>query len=207
MKTFTALVFMLLTFSASANEQDGLLIRVDGEWRPSNYTTTELKRSGMLCIRYNNYWCIKGSASNPWVGQIGLDDRKHTIFRTAAHGARAFFVVMRTYHSKYGLRTTREIFSRYAPATDCVGSLSRNPRTGKCPQGENPTLLYARSVAKALGLGPNDDIELFDAAGRASFAVALALAKGVVQFELGPNRTVTQGLVRAGLKLANIEHF
>lgn len=195
----------ILLVPTSGQAQEGLLVRVDGQWEPAAYTTSQLNEPGMLCIRYNNYWCIKGSTSNPWVGQTGLDDRKHAIFETAEHGARAFFVVMRSYHNKHGLRTTHQIFNRYAPADDCVGSLPRDPETNRCPEGENPTMLYARRVAEALSLGPNDDIGLFDAQGRAQLDVALALARGVVQFELGPNRQVTDDLVRDGLALAGIE--
>ena len=202
------LVFLLNTLivlPASAQEQDGLLVNVNGDWEPAAFSNEQLNKPGMLCIRYNNFWCVKGSDVDPWVGQAGLDKRKHAIFENSAYGARAFFIIMRTYHHKHGLRTSRQIFSRYAPADDCIGSLPRIAATGKCPQGENPTLLYARRVAKMLNVGIDDDIGLFDNDGRADFDVAIELAKGVVQFELGPRRLVTVELVRSGLNLAGIE--
>ena len=196
---------MLLATSAPAHGQEGLLVLVDGECQPASYSSAELNRPGMLCIRYKNYWCVKGSSVDPWRGQSGLDERNHAIFETAAYGARAFFGIMRTYHQKHDLRSTYEIFGRYAPADDCVGSLPRDPRTNECPHDENRTLQYARKVAAALGVGIHDDIGLFDSHGRADFEVAEVLAQGVVQFELGANRRVSADMILTGLAMAGID--
>jgi len=181
--------------------QDGLLVKRDEQWIPASYTDEELAQPGMLCIRHKNYWCIK---SADWNGEIGQDDRNHAIFSDAKFGARAFFRLMRNYRFRHGLKTTRQIFSRYAPFDDCIGSLPRDLETGQCPNGPNPTFEYAQSVAVSLGLGIDDDIELFDGDEKIDRETGHALARAVVQFELGPNRNVTEGLLDEGIALAGL---
>ena len=55
-------------------------------------------------------------------------------FRSMAWGYRAMFVLLDTYRVKYGLKTIREMISRYAPAS------------------ENDTEAYIRRVTRATGI-------------------------------------------------------
>lgn len=186
----------------AATAQEGLLVATDDGQVPVSFTEEELNAPGRLCIRFNNYWCIKGAG---WRGETGRDDRGHAIFSDASFGARAFFYTMRSYRFRYDIKTTRQIFARYAPSSDCVGSLPRDPETGLCPQGENPTVAYARTVAEAMGIGLDDDIGLFDTARRIDVAKAKKLARGVLRFEIGQQYDVTDTLLDEGIALAGIE--
>lgn len=200
---FVAIVFMtLVLFSNLAFAQEGLLVRKDGNWVTANFSTDELKKPGRLCIRYNNYWCLKSAS---WQGETGADSRGHAKFESAVYGARAFFITMRSYRFRHGLRSSYAIFNRYAPASDCVGSLKRDSETGKCPLGENPSLLYAKKVAEALGLDVNDDIKLFDDERRMDVTVAKTLARAVLQFELGKSFNVSDELLIQGIEAAGIK--
>ena len=58
-------------------------------------------------------------------------------FRSMAWGYRAAFIVLRTYHFKYGIRTVRGIVSRWAP-----------------PEDGNDTALYLRKVCILTGFDP-----------------------------------------------------
>ncbi len=182
--------------------QEGLIVKRSGEWVAADFTAEELERPGRVCIRFNNFWCLKRAG---WQGEVGHDSRDHTKFSESAYAARAFFKTMRTYRYLHGLKSTSEIFNRYAPQSDCIGSLPRNSRTGECPNGENPSALYARNVAAALGKGPDEDIELFVDRSTVRWEVAKQLAKAVVAFELGREYSVTDALLRDGLKRANLE--
>ena len=181
--------------------KDGLLVKIAGRWNQAAFTSDQLNQPGMLCIRHNNYWCIKAVG---WNGEIGQDDRNHAIFSEAKFGARAFFRLMRNYRFRHDLKTTREIFGRYAPFTDCIGSLPRNPETGECPNGPNPTLQYATTVAASMGVGIDDDIGLFDVEEKIDRDKAHTLARAVAQFELGSRFDVTPALLDQGIELAGL---
>ena len=62
-------------------------------------------------------------------------------FRTMAWGYRAMFVLLDTYHQKYGLNTIRGMISRYAPAS------------------ENNTEAYIAAVCDWTGLSDNEPLD------------------------------------------------
>ncbi len=190
------------TAMSDLNARDGLLKRQGTDWVPATFTQAELERSGMLCIRYNNFWCIKSAG---WNGEIGKDERDHAIFSHPKFGARAFYRLMKNYRYRHNLRTTHEIFDRYAPADDCIGSLPRDPETGACPQGPNPTFKYAQRVAADLGIGVDDDIQLFDDQGRIKRSAGRTLARAVMKFEISGKYDVTDELLDTGMMLAGLE--
>ena len=101
-------------------------------------------------IRNKNYLNVKGSG---WKGQTGSDSRGHAIFKLPEWGIRAGIVLLRTYWFTHNLRTIAAILSRWAPATDTVGSLPGAPK--------NSPAEYSRFVAKRVGIGPNDKLRLF----------------------------------------------
>ncbi len=100
-------------------------------------------------IRNNNPLNIRKSADK-WQGQINANvndnDNNSTPkgesvfcqFYTMEYGWRAAFVILcRTYYGKYGLKTIRDIVSRWAPAK------------------ENNTEAYIRHVSDYTGIAPN----------------------------------------------------
>ena len=100
-------------------------------------------------IRNNNPLNIRLS-SDKWQGQINANvndndnnsslkgDTEFVQFYTMEYGWRAAFVILcRTYYGKYGLKTIRDIVSRWAPAK------------------ENNTEAYIRHVSDYTGISPN----------------------------------------------------
>jgi hypothetical protein len=102
-------------------------------------------------IRNNNPLNIRRS-KDKWQGQINPSgngngngnnsspkgDAEFVQFYTMEYGWRAAFVILcRTYYGKYGLKTIRDIVSRWAPAK------------------ENNTEAYIRHVSDYTGIAPN----------------------------------------------------
>ena len=107
-------------------------------------------------IRNNNPLNIRLS-SDKWQGQINPSgngnvngngnnsspkgDAEFVQFYSMEYGWRAAFVILcRTYYGKYGLKTIRDIVSRWAPAK------------------ENNTEAYIRHVSDYTGIGPDRDL-------------------------------------------------
>src|SRR5574337_804815 len=71
-------------------------------------------------IRNNNPGNIRKS-SEPWRGLAAAKDQKDPAFftfETPEWGIRAMAVILRTYQTKYGLRTIRAIIGRWAPSAE-----------------------------------------------------------------------------------------
>lgn len=113
-------------------------------------------------IRNNNPGNIRRSAI-PWEGKIAGSDAEFETFATPEHGVRALERNLSTYQSKYGLDTPREIINRWAPPT------------------ENDTSSYVNAVATALGVGPDDPINVQDP------ATMQRLRDAIIQHENGQN--------------------
>lgn len=112
--------------------------------------------------RNNNPGNIRLSSA-PWQGKVGGSDTAFETFADAKAGIRALAVNLRTYQNRHGLDTVREIISRYAPAS------------------ENNTAAYVRAVANAVGIGPDDQIDL------SSDATLTALVAAIITHENGRN--------------------
>ena len=92
-------------------------------------------------IRNNNPLNIRLS-SDKWQGQVlpqrGSGEGAFCQFYTMEYGWRAAFVILcRPYYGKYGLKTIRDIVSRWAPTK------------------ENNTEAYIRHVSDYTGIAPN----------------------------------------------------
>ncbi|MBR6171165.1 MAG: hypothetical protein IKQ51_10790 [Bacteroidaceae bacterium] len=92
-------------------------------------------------IRNNNPLNIRLS-KDKWQGQVlpqrGSGEGAFCQFYSMEYGWRAAFVILcRTYYGKYGLKTIRDIVSRWAPAK------------------ENNTEAYIRHVSDYTGIAPN----------------------------------------------------
>jgi hypothetical protein len=84
--------------------------------------------------------------SERWQGMAADQsaDPRFVVFTAPVWGLRALAKVLLSYQRKYNLRTPAAIIGRWAPPA------------------ENDTGAYARQVAKALGVGPDDRIDLQD---------------------------------------------
>lgn len=127
--------------------------------------------------RNNNPLNVKGTE---WRGQVGTDNRGHAVFSSQAWGARAAIVLLRTYWTKYELRTVAAILSRWAPATDTVGSIPGAP--------PNSPREYAEFVHQRTGIAPTEPLRLFDDQWRIDDGEQLAaLLSAMAAYENGRN--------------------
>jgi len=113
-------------------------------------------------IRNNNPGNIRRSAI-PWEGKVKGTDTAFETFATPEHGIRALEKNLTTYQTKHGLDTPREIVNRWAPPN------------------ENDTGAYVNVVANALGVGPDDPINVQDP------ATMQKLRDAIIQHENGQN--------------------
>lgn len=108
----------------------------------STVTDTIMGAIGMRGIRNNNPGNIRHS-STKWQGQSATQtDSAFVQFVTPEYGIRALSKVLDTYSAKYGLNTVRGIINRYAPPS------------------ENITGAYVSAVAGALGVSPDQVIDV-----------------------------------------------
>ncbi|WP_281691048.1 structural protein P5 [Pseudomonas sp. PARCl1] len=105
-------------------------------------------------IRSNNPGNIDFNPRNAWVGQLGLEEGvgkpRFARFDSPENGIRALGKLLINYRGKDGMPgvgrpgidTPLEFISRWAPST------------------ENNTLAYAQAIAKRLGVGVRDSIDI-----------------------------------------------
>ena len=93
-------------------------------------------------IRNNNPLNIRRTAKDQWKGLRGQQtDTAFCQFETMEWGWRAAFrLLTRTYYRKYGLRTIRDIVSRWAPSS------------------ENDTRAYIQNVSRLTGIASDEPL-------------------------------------------------
>lgn len=69
-------------------------------------------------VRNNNPANIRRSATKWSFLKPVQSDKQFCQFIAMRYGIRAFFILMRTYRYKYGLKSPREIINRFAPASE-----------------------------------------------------------------------------------------
>lgn len=129
-------------------------------------------------IRNNNPGNIR--CGEEWQGLVPKDqrtDKSFCQFTSPEYGIRAMIVILRSYQSKYGLRTITGMIKRWAP-----------PK-------ENDTQAYINSVAASTGTGADSQIDLNDS--RKLFP----LLQAIIRHENGIQPYSLDVLVRA-LELA-----
>lgn len=77
-------------------------------------------------------------------------------FESPAWGYRAVFMLLHTYRVRHGLRTIREMISRWAPPS------------------ENHTEAYIRAVSADTGIGPDEVLDTLDPAVMIPVAAAIS---------------------------------
>jgi hypothetical protein len=111
-------------------------------------------------VRNNNPGNISdGPFAQSMPGYAGSDGR-FAIFQSPEHGFGAMDQLLSSYGSK-GLVTPAQIISRWAPASD-----------------NNNVGAYAGTVAKQMGIGPNDAIDMSDPNARRQLSMAMASVEG-----------------------------
>lgn len=116
-------------------------------------------RSAPRNFRNNNAGNIRHG--NDWLGLSEQQtDPDFCTFKTPAYGFRALVRLLRNYESKYGLKTPRQLFTRWAPPN------------------ENDTEAYVRFIATSMGVGPDDVLDLGSPETLATLAMAVARKEG-----------------------------
>ena len=88
-------------------------------------------------------------------------------FESRAWGYRAIFVLLDTYRIRHGLRSIREMISRWAPPS------------------ENHTQTYIRAVSEETGIGPDEPLDTRDAAVMIPLAAAISRVENGVAADRG----------------------
>jgi len=127
---------------------------------------------------------------DPWQGLVPeheRDDPAFCQFTSAAYGIRALARTLITYQDKHGLRTIREIITRWAPPT------------------ENKTQEYIHAAAKHARFAPDMKLNLHD------YEQLRAVAEAIIRHENGkgplatPNTWYDERTINKGLALAGVE--
>lgn len=126
-------------------------------------------------IRNNNPGNIRWGSD--WLGlkkDGKLQDPSFCVFNTPVAGIRALAKVLINYKKIYGLKTVRQIISRYAPPN------------------ENQTTAYVQSVAKQLGVLPDVMINIEER------GVLTVFIKAIIRMENGiqpySDETIQKGI-------------
>jgi len=132
-------------------------------------------------IRNNNPGNIDWNRNNNWVGQLGIEqgvsNPRFARFDTMENGVRALGRNLLTYFGR-GLDTVAEIIGRWAPTN------------------ENNTSAYASAVARELGVGVNQRLNLRDE------NILTKLATAIIRHENGGLGGVTGAQISAGIRRA-----
>jgi hypothetical protein len=154
-------------------------------WSPPAPSSTGTRNRNLLNVK---------QGSDPWKYSTGKDSRGHTIFPNYASGIRAGIITLRTYWVKHKLRSIDGIVSRWAPASDTVGSIAGNPAND--PSG------YGRFVEKSMGYPRDKELTTFNADGSIRSADQLfLLVAAMVKMECGGHVVLPRHVFDAGLKL------
>lgn len=129
-------------------------------------------------VRNNNPGNIMRTDTQ-WQGEVHGNDPKYSSFETPEAGIRAMGKNLIAYQDNHGINTVAGIISRWAPATD-----------------NNDHQAYTSTVANALGVKPDQPIDLHDSATLSS------LTKSMIQVENG-KQPYSDQQIALGLAAAN----
>lgn len=133
--------------------------------------------------RNKNPGNIDWNPRNRWQGQVGIEitgsPPRFAVFEAHEYGIRALAALLTTYQDRHGLRSVRGIINRWAPPV------------------ENVTSAYVAAVARAVGVSPDEPVDLHD------FETMRDMVAAIIAHELGGNpydaATIDRGLRLAGL--------
>lgn len=146
----------------AARTAEGLAARgADGGFAPVSFGA-----DAPMPLRSNNWFALKRPArKGAWEGQVGMDAQGYARFDDPVHAVRVFVGLMRVYHDRYGARSAADILRIYSPSGDCSAAPSLPARArregGGCRENDAQAPVTAVRAARAAGLGPRDDLDLF----------------------------------------------
>ncbi len=166
----------------------GLLARQgDGSFGPVTFDPN----TAPFGLRNNNWVGLKApNLTGRWPGQSGANAHGFARFDDPAYAIRGFIDLIRQYQDRYTARSAMAILQRYSPAGDCSGAPSLPPSErregGGCAENQASAPVTAVRAARAVGLQPADNLDLFGPDGRINHPDRLrALIDAVVTQELG----------------------
>lgn len=133
-------------------------------------------------IRNNNPGNIDYNSAVKWQGLANPPrepEGRFCVFAAPKWGIRAIARLLITYQDQYDLNTVRGIINRWAPPS------------------ENDSDAYVRAVAKGLGVGPDDPIDVH------TYEHSAALVRAIIQHENG-QQPYSPEEIDEGLKLAGV---
>ncbi len=173
---------------AKQHNVDGLSARQgEGSFGPVTFDAA----TAPFALRNNNWVGIKGPNLNGrWPGQTGADAHGFARFDDPAYSISSFIELLRTYQDKYKLSSAKSILARYAPTGDCSGapslSASKRSQRGGCVENQVNVPVTAVRAARAVGMQPGDNLDLFGPDGKINHPDRLrALIDAVVTQEVG----------------------
>lgn len=142
--------------------------------------------------RNNNPGNLEYVPANRWVGQLGIEPPpldgsapRFVRFDTPENGIRALELTLQSYQDRHGLRTIRQIITRWAP-----------PKNNRGRQ-ENRTEAYIGFVAERTGFARDERLDVH------RYEHARPLVEAIIAYELGgqpySSAVIDEGLRRAGV--------
>lgn len=127
-----------------------------GSAAPAGAAPAPVTTGTPVSIRNNNPGALRPDGHSNWQGATGVKDG-FLVFDSPENGARAQIINLQNQQRLHGINTIDALVTRYAPASD-----------------NNDPASYAATVAKAIGVGVNDPINLMDPTVAAHVAQAMA---------------------------------
>jgi len=139
-------------------------------------------------IRNNNPGNIDRNPANPWQGlsEDQSSDPRFCVFTDPTWGIRAIARLLISYQDKYKINTVRGIINRWAPPN------------------ENNTTAYIYTVAKAVGVQPDDKIDIHE------YTAMEPIVQAIIRHENGagplstPNTWYGQDVIDTALNRAGV---
>jgi hypothetical protein len=128
--------------------------------------------TGIGGIDRHNWLNVKYFTGPKWLGQVGIDSRRHVLFLSPDWGIRAGVKILWSYRRKHCVDTVRGILDRWAPSTDTIGSLPGAK--------SNDPGAYAAFVCKRAKVGPDEPLGLFHDDGRLTPRALTAGKSGII---------------------------
>ena len=69
---------------------------------------------GTLSRKAGNYLNVKAPSDSYWLGQCGIDDHGHAVFKSPEWSLRAGTLVLRSYYQRHNIKTVRGIVERFS---------------------------------------------------------------------------------------------
>ncbi len=149
------------------------------------------------CVRYNNFWCLKGLH---WNGQTGVGEQHLAVFATPVYAARAFAIMIKKYYMVYNLKTPRTILGRFILSPVCTTEHT----SPVCRDMWARVSKYSTDLSAAMGIADDEDCTLLRADGSFNAARARVLFKALAHQESGITLQVSDALIDEGIKAAGI---